>query len=141
MSTSREADAHSWAIPRLNGRSKAALVEIQADEYGGGRPDRMHSTIFRQTMRGFGLEDRYGVYIDFVPAITLASMNMMSDAVHEQIAGRDLAGSLAEDSPALLPDIMFGASACITVDGWVAEHILDSWTSGRSSLRELGTDR
>ena len=34
----KEADPHSWAIPRLSGPPKAALVEIQADEYGGGRP-------------------------------------------------------------------------------------------------------
>ena len=33
----KEADPHSWAIPRLSGPPKAALVEIQADEYGGGR--------------------------------------------------------------------------------------------------------
>ena len=32
----KEADPHTWAIPRLTGRAKAALVEIQADEYGGG---------------------------------------------------------------------------------------------------------
>ncbi len=32
----KEADPHSFAIPRLDGAAKAALVEIQADEYGGG---------------------------------------------------------------------------------------------------------
>lgn len=31
----KEADPHTWAVPRLSGRPKAALVEIQADEYGG----------------------------------------------------------------------------------------------------------
>lgn len=186
--TLREADPHSWAIPRLTGAPKAALVEIQADEYGGGRPERVHATLFADAMRGAGLDDTYAAYVDDVPAITLASLNMMSmfglnrrllgaivghlaafemtssipnrlyadglrrvgfgeavtayfdehveaDAVHEQIAGRDLAGALAEDSPDLLPDIMFGAAACLTVDGWVGEHILDAWTSGRSSLR------
>ncbi|MGB9035450.1 MAG: iron-containing redox enzyme family protein, partial [Paeniglutamicibacter sp.] len=30
----KEADPHTWAIPRLTGRAKSALVEIQADEYG-----------------------------------------------------------------------------------------------------------
>ncbi len=34
----KEADPHSWALPRLSGPPKAALVEIQADEYGGGVP-------------------------------------------------------------------------------------------------------
>ena len=42
----KEADPHSWAIPRLSGPPKAALVEIQADEYGGGRPERMHAELF-----------------------------------------------------------------------------------------------
>ena len=32
----KEADPHSWALPRLDGRAKAALVEIQTDEYGRG---------------------------------------------------------------------------------------------------------
>ena len=74
----KEADPHTWAIPRLTGRAKAALVEIQADEYGGGRPERMHSALFARTMRGLGLNDSYGGYVDVVPAITLASVNMMS---------------------------------------------------------------
>jgi hypothetical protein len=187
--TLREADPHSWAIPRLEGRAKAALVEIQSDEYGGGRPHRVHQVLFATAMRAAGLDDTYGAYVDEVPAITLASFNMMSmfglnrrlvgaivghlaayemtssipcrlyadglrrlgfdeavadyfaehveaDAVHEQIAGRDLAGSLAEDRPELLEDIMFGAAACLTVDGWMGGHILDAWSAGASSLRQ-----
>lgn len=186
--TLREADPHSWAIPRLRGRTKAALVEIQSDEYGGGRPDRVHATIFAATLRGAGLSDEYGWYVDRVPAVVLTSLNQMSmfglnrrlvgaivghlaafemtsslpcrliadglrrlgfgddvtdyfdehveaDAVHEQIAGRDLAGALAEDRPELLPDIVFGAAACLAVDGWVAEHVLGAWERGASSLR------
>jgi hypothetical protein len=186
--TLREADPHSWAIPRLHGRAKAALVEIQADEYGGGRPDRVHAEIFAKAMRGAGLDDAYAGYVDAVPAVTLCALNTMSlfglnrrlvgaivghlaafemtssipnrlygdglrrlgfgydvtdyfdehveaDAVHEQIAGRDLAGALAEDQPELLPDIMFGAAACLTVDGLVGAHVLDAWQRGESSLR------
>jgi hypothetical protein len=69
----KEADPHTWAIPRLAGRPKAALVEIQTDEYGNGRPDRMHSTLFANSMREVGLDDSYGAYIDLVPAVTLAT--------------------------------------------------------------------
>src|SRR3546814_3811093 len=58
--TLREADPHSWAIPRLRGRAKAALVEIQSDEYGGGRPDRMHAAMFAASMRGAGPDETYG---------------------------------------------------------------------------------
>jgi hypothetical protein len=74
----KEADPHSWAIPRLSGRAKAALVEIQADEYGGGRVERMHSELFRSTMRGLELDDSYGAFFDRVPAVTLAVSNTMS---------------------------------------------------------------
>jgi hypothetical protein len=184
----KEADPHTWAIPRLTGRAKAALVEIQADEYGGGRADRMHSALFAKTMRSLGLDDSYGAYVDAVPAIALASVNMMSlfglnrrlrgaiaghlalyemtssrpnqlygngfrrhgfdaettayfdehveaDAVHEQIAGRDLAGGLVEAEPAMLPDVLFGATAGIALDTRLTHRILHAWKNGRSSLQ------
>ena len=187
--TLKEADPQTWAIPRLTGRAKAALVEIQTDEYGGGRPERVHSQIFARLMRRLGLDDTYGAYLDQVPALTLASFTMMgmfgmnrhlrgvmaghyaayemtsslpnkflgdgfrrlgygteetdyfdehveADAVHEQIAGRDLAGGLAEDEPELLADVMFGANTSLIVDGWGAQETLEAWEAGRSALRE-----
>ncbi|HET9013727.1 MAG TPA: iron-containing redox enzyme family protein, partial [Gemmatimonadaceae bacterium] len=74
----KEADPHSWALPRLRGAPKSALVEIQADEYGGGRPDRMHAVLFAASMDALGLDSRYGAYLDVVPGIGLASVNLMS---------------------------------------------------------------
>jgi hypothetical protein len=74
----READPHTWAIPRLGGRAKAALIEIQLDEYGGGVVDRMHQELFKRTMSWFGLDLTYGAYVDVVPAATLATNNLMS---------------------------------------------------------------
>jgi hypothetical protein len=53
-------------------------MEIQMDEYGGGRLDLMHSELFRMTMCGLGLDDGYGAYLDRVPAITLAVNDLMS---------------------------------------------------------------
>ncbi len=184
----KEADPHTWAIPRLSGVPKAALVEVQADEYGGGDAERMHSALFARTMRGLGLDDTYGVYVDLLPALTLASVNMMSlfglhrrlrgaiaghlaafemtssipnrlygngfrrlgystdvtwyfdehveaDAVHEQIAGRDLAGRLAEQEPALHDDVLFGAAACLYLDGLVGDLIVEHWQREETSLR------
>jgi hypothetical protein len=186
--TLKEADPHSWAIPRLSARAKAALVEIQSDEYGGGRPQRMHSAIFAGTMRSLGLDDAYGAYLDLLPAPTIAALNTMSlfglhrrlrgaivghlaafemtssvpnrlygmgfrrhgfddratwyfdehveaDAVHEQIAAHDLAGALVAAEPALLDDVLFGAAACLFVDGRVGAFLLDAWAAGRSSLQ------
>ena len=91
----KEADPHSWAIPRLTGASKAALVEVQADEYGGGRVERMHAVLFAHTMRGLGLDDRYGAYLDRLPGITLATVNLMSwCGLHRRLRG-SLVGHLA----------------------------------------------
>src|SRR5579859_4192393 len=67
----KEADPHSWAIPRLSGPAKAALVEVQADEYGGGRPDWVHAVLFARAMRAVGLDDEYGAYLAVIPGLTL----------------------------------------------------------------------
>ncbi|MFI5841820.1 iron-containing redox enzyme family protein [Catenuloplanes sp. NPDC051500] len=184
----READPHSFAIPRLSGRAKAALVEIQADEYGQGRYERMHATLFANTMTALGLDTTYGAYVEAAPAITLATNNTMSlfglhrrlrgavaghlaafemtsslpnrrygnglrrlgfdadatlffdehieaDAVHEQIAATDLCGSLCAAEPHLIPDVLFGATACLAVDARWATHLLTAWSADTTSLR------
>jgi len=74
----KEADPHSWAIPRLSPGPKAALLEVQFDEYGGGDGRRMHSILFAKTMAGLGLDDRYGAYLDRWPGVTLATVNLVS---------------------------------------------------------------
>lgn len=74
----KEADPHTWAIPRLHGAPKAALVEIQTDEYGGGRPEWVHSTMFANAMTGAGLDATYGALLDSVPGVSLAVVNAMS---------------------------------------------------------------
>ena len=91
----KEADPHTFAIPRLRGRAKAALVEVQADEYGGGRADRMHSELFARSMRSVGLDDRPNGYLDVVPAVVLAAVNALSHfALHRRLRGA-LCGHLA----------------------------------------------
>lgn len=183
-----EADPHTWAIPRLQGRAKAALVEIQADEYGGGLTERVHSELFRVTMTEVGLDPTYGAYLEHVPAITLAGVNaismfglnrrlrgavaghlaafemtssqpnrhyargirrlgwsdaaaeyfdehVMADAIHEQIAARDLAGGLAEAEPDQWPEVWFGAASLLEIERLAGEQRLTAWDEGRSSLR------
>ena len=91
----KEADPHSWAIPRLSGPPKAALVEVQADEYGGGRPERMHAELFAVTMEELGLDRAYGAYLDHLPGVTLATVNLMSLlGLHRRWRGA-IAGHLA----------------------------------------------
>jgi len=74
----KEADPHSWVIPRLQGRAKAALVEIQADEYGSGSAERIHARLFADTMDALELDSDYGGYVDVIPGVSLATVNLMS---------------------------------------------------------------
>jgi hypothetical protein len=74
----KEADPHTFAVPRLSGRAKAAMVEIQADEYGGGAVERMHSELFAGLMRDLELDATYGALWDEAPAAAFASVNTMS---------------------------------------------------------------
>jgi hypothetical protein len=74
----KEADPHSWAIPRLTGAPKTALLEVQFDEYGSGRPERMHSRLFAKTMAALGLENVEDAYLERLPGTTLATVNLMS---------------------------------------------------------------
>ena len=186
----KEADPHSWVLPRLSGRAKAALVEVQFDEYGGGRPERIHAQLFADAMAAAGLDATYGAYLDVTPGVTLATVNLMSffgfnrrlrgaavghlalfemtsslpnrkyanglrrvglgastpffdehveaDAVHEMIALHDLAGSLAQDEPAVTGDIVFGAHALAYLEAAFAGHLLDAWEAGGSSLLRPG---
>jgi hypothetical protein len=91
----KEADPHSWAIPRLTGGPKAAMVEIQADEYGGGDARRIHAQLFADAMDALGLDSRYGAYVDRIPAVTLATVNLMSMfGLHRRLRGA-IVGHLA----------------------------------------------
>ncbi|CAN5442665.1 iron-containing redox enzyme family protein [soil metagenome] len=74
----KEADPHTWALPRLDGRAKAAMVEIQADEYGSGVLEDMHASLFADTMVALDLDATYGRYLDRLPGTTLATVNLVS---------------------------------------------------------------
>ncbi len=183
----KEADPHTWMIPRLRGRAKAAAVTIQYDEYGEGRADAMHAELFGTTMCALGLDPTYGAYRDLLPAATLATANLITmfglhrrwraacvghlalfemtsvgpmgrysdalnrfgvgpegrqfydvhvqaDAWHEQIAQTELVAGYLEQEPRSGGTILFGAHALMEVERRLTEHLLASWSSGRSSL-------
>ncbi|MDQ3576744.1 MAG: iron-containing redox enzyme family protein [Actinomycetota bacterium] len=122
----KEADPHSWAIPRLVGRAKAALIEIQADEYGGGRVERMHSELFRTTMRELGLDDTYGHYVDAVPAVTLAISNAMSFfGLHRRWTGALIGHLAAFEMTSSLPNRRYGNGLRRLGFGETATHFYD----------------
>ena len=183
----KESDPHSFVLPRLRGLPKVRLAELQYDEYGGGRPDRHHQTLFGNTLRAAGLDDTYGAYLDLVPGITLAVNNAMSlfglhrehrgsamghlaafeatssipcrrvaqgvrriglpeaaadyfdehveaDAVHEQLAMREICGAMAEEEPALADSILFGSWVCCYLEYLDGLELVGRWSAGESAL-------
>lgn len=77
------------------GRAKAAIVSLQADEYGNGTPGRSHAELFAVTMAALDLDPTPGAYIDQVPGVTLATDNLVTIfGVHRRWRGA-LAGHLA----------------------------------------------
>lgn len=74
----KEGDPHAFAIPRLTGQAKASFVAIEFDEYGAGRGRRVHQQLFADLLTAAGLNADYLAYLDFVPAETLAVVNLMS---------------------------------------------------------------
>jgi hypothetical protein len=84
----KEADPHTWVIPRLYGAAKAALVHIQTDEYGGGVEEDMHAELYALSLRELGMDDTYGAYLDLLPGPTLAGTNAVSlFGLHRRLRG------------------------------------------------------
>ncbi|SBS74684.1 conserved hypothetical protein [uncultured Mycobacterium sp.] len=74
----KEGDPHAWAIPRLTGQAKASFVAVEFDEFGAGRAPHVHQQLFADLMVAAGLDATYLGYIDAVPAVSLALVNLMS---------------------------------------------------------------
>jgi hypothetical protein len=105
----KEADPHTWAIPRVAGRAKAALVEVQTDEYGGGCVERMHAALFARTLRALDVDDSYGAHLDRVPAVTLATVNAMSlFGLHRRLRGATLGHLAAFEMTSTVPNRRYG---------------------------------
>ncbi|MFE2332549.1 iron-containing redox enzyme family protein [Streptomyces coelicoflavus] len=84
----KEADPHAWVLPRLWGRSKAAMAAVEFDEYGGGRADRVHARLFAGLMSDLGLDTTYGAHLNAASAQCLATVNMMSlFGLHRSLRG------------------------------------------------------
>jgi hypothetical protein len=105
----KEADPHSWAIPRLSPRPKAAMLEVQFDEYGGGNSERMHSVLFAQTMGGLGLDPEYGAYLDRWPGVTLATVNLVTGfGLHRRRRGAAVGHLAGFEMTSSIPNRRYG---------------------------------
>ena len=102
--TLKESDPSSFLLPRVDGPVKVALAELQYDEYGGGRPDRLHSALFAKALEACGLESEYGFYIDQATATTLALNNTASLlCLHRRLRGAALGHLAAFEATSTLP--------------------------------------
>ena len=59
--------------------------------------------------------------------------HVVADAVHEQVAARDLCGSLVASDPTLRDDVLLGASCGLLLDALSGRELLARWT-GRPAL-------
>ncbi|WP_420451854.1 iron-containing redox enzyme family protein [Ilumatobacter sp.] len=73
----KEADPHTFAIPRLPGGTKRTLIEIQTGEYGIGHA-RSHAELFADAMEGLGLDPTPMAHVDRCDGAALATSNLVS---------------------------------------------------------------
>ncbi len=107
----KEADPHTWMVPRLRGAAKAALLEIQFDEYGAGRAEDIHATLFADTLAACGLDNGYGAYVDDVPGATLAISNTGSMfGLHRRLRGAAAGHFAAVEATSSLPSRRMSAT-------------------------------
>jgi hypothetical protein len=100
----RESDPTAFVVPRLDVRTKAALIELQYDEYGGGDPNRLHSHLFARGLAACGLDPTPGAHVDEVPAEVLELNNAMTlFGLHRRLRGAALGHLAAFEATSSLP--------------------------------------
>ncbi len=100
----KESDPVAWLVPRLGVRAKAALMELQYDEYGGGDPNRLHHHLFTEGLRASGVEASYDAHLDVVPLEALEQSNAVSlFGLHRRLRGAALGHLAAFEATSSLP--------------------------------------
>jgi heme oxygenase-like protein len=100
----KESDPVAWVVPRLGVSAKAALMELQFDEYGNGDPNRLHHQLYARGMEASGLESSYGAHLDEVPLEVLEQNNAMSlFGLHRRLRGAALGHLAAFEATSSLP--------------------------------------
>jgi hypothetical protein len=74
----RAAHPQTLSLPRRAGEAKAAMVEVPVDEVNFSEADRLRARLFATTMTALGLDDSYGSYVEILPGVTLATVNLSS---------------------------------------------------------------
>jgi hypothetical protein len=69
------------------------------------------------------------------PSCTLFfTEHIEADAVHEQVLRRDVIGDLLSREPHLAADVVFGIAATELLETRLADHLLNAWRAGTTSL-------
>ena len=69
------------------------------------------------------------------PCIGFYREHVEADAVHEQVVRTDVVGDLVAREPHLDRDVVFGIRARDLIEDRLAAHLMECWTTGRTSLR------
>ncbi|MGA8256341.1 MAG: iron-containing redox enzyme family protein [Nocardioides sp.] len=100
----KESDPTTWVLPRLPVVAKAALAELQYDEYGAGDPNRLHHHLFARGLQGAGLTSSYGAYIDEAPVAVLEQNNTVSlFGLHRRLRGAAVGHLAAFEATSSIP--------------------------------------
>ncbi len=100
----KEADPTTWVVPRLPTRAKAALMELQFDEYGNGNPNRLHAHLFARGMEAVGLRPEYGAYVDDALPETLELNTTLSMfGLHRRLRGAAMGHLAAFEMSSSIP--------------------------------------
>jgi hypothetical protein len=80
---------------------------------------------YRDALRrlGFGVE-----------ASRFYEEHVLADERHQHVALHQMAARLVDQEPMLGGEIVFGARAVTAVEELFTDHLLTSWSAGRSSL-------
>jgi hypothetical protein len=186
----KEPDPWAMVIPSLHGPAKAGLIDVLLDEYGWGRYDHMHSTVYETLLRTLDLEADYDAYRDrcawqYLAALNLQGMyarnrrlcrrmygyiylveadsprsmmnylaawsrlgiddpnvtrfydlHVTADEGHQQVALEEMIRPVVAGEPEAGREIARGVLEGIVVHSWFSKHLVQCFSTGRSSLRQ-----
>lgn len=136
----KEADPYSWVIPRLSGKPKVGLVELQFDEYGDGQPDRLHQDLYVRTLEEVGLRGEFGAYAPVACAQMLALDNAVTFfGLHRRMRGAAMGHLAAFESTSSLPSRQYAAAIRKAGYGDAAAFYFDEHVEADAVHEQLAT--
>jgi Iron-containing redox enzyme len=114
------ASANIMSLFCLNRRLRgAALGHFAAFEASSSVPSRRIAAAIERV----GLDTAVSAYFD---------EHVEADAVHEQIAARDMCGAWVAEHPHLRDDVLMGAAAAVHLDALSAQDMMSRWSTSHA---------